>query len=246
MTEKRIVDGKPPQVGDEGDLVIPEPEIEVVTHPSITGNIKEDAHQILTQYFSNHGQEIFGLNKPNPVLLELIVKHAPDEFSFTPVKNSSTSCINNKLSLIKDPLSDDEIRDYLRREKGDFVADLDIYQDSKYLNSERFQGNVLPDLYRYVLLEKISFTNVFRYLLVMSVPKKLRALPTLALSKKKLDDEILLAGRSGVLEWMAENCIPTDNEYLDIAKEYGIKEILPAMEIILVANGQYRNKWNNR
>ena len=242
MTEKRIVDGKPPRT-DDGDTLVAlasEPE-----QPQLDLDAQHviDAGEIIKEYLSEKASEIFyGLFEKK--CREFVADIAHAQLKFIPGFNINPfAWANEKLhwkdhsdyrrnlltTNLKDLLTPDNLRRYLEIRHGEFAKQLDIYnndQDLKMLSKLEGQDKELKELIEYSQFRELK---AFRYIVPMCMSPELRSIPIIAVSRiEDFSDggvnQVKGVNRSDIHHYIRLRT-PSFEQIVSVAKDYEVTDV---------------------
>ena len=246
MTDKKIVDGKPPKVGDESDSLdaIIEPQAEAEEMPTSSEDLAkrmvEDAKKVIKNFLSTNTNldRIFSLTFGGQIS-QFLSDIAYSSLKFHPTKRSGenhTGC--NIISLYTPEI----FKTLLVNCYDDFILETDVANDNQTL------GNI-DELIKYFPKLKVladivpEENNAFTYLIPMSMNKHLsRAVVTLALDQKVSDARVIVPPKSDVFTFVGDLSPSVDDIYA-IAKKYQCKEFKKVLDELKNVQNRYLRTW---
>lgn len=192
-----------------------------------------------------------GLRIPDKVC-SVIQKTGMSLFTFSPLKAGQ---LNYLRCDITDELTDDTVREVVKCLCGDYALETDVI---KIATRDRFgelaeripEIGYLRDVVCSDDLDSVAKrTTLHPYIIVMGMPLEHRPLAGIVVENAlnrglKLLSEIFKPGWSEhTIEGFIRSMMPDTAIYFEIAKQYGVKEVLPIIKAYQAACQEYREKW---
>ena len=238
MTDKKIVDGKPPKVGDGNDSLD-----DVVSDSSSSnmvspGQLMADAQQCVKEYFLKNYSSVLGGNLTLSIA-KMFANYALNCIDVVPVPPKGQAAKYLKYE-INDKLNVDSSRELMVEFAGDSVKEMDIYNDESVLTNLEEMANIISDKDEVSAFFNGSYFMYHNYLAVLSIEPELRPLVAVAVGKK----DLIFVSESGFTKKKFEEmCVPTFAEIVEVAKEYGVKEIGPVLKALQDVKEQYNGMY---
>jgi len=213
-----------------------------VTAPSLGGDstkMKEDADKIIIDYYRDNATLFAGGNIP-PERLGDVIAAVPRLARIQSIVHDGKKLI---YELVSNPPLED-VQKYLVQVFGDTVKDLDFFSDSAFLSDQRRMARLLPEYAQACSAFSRQYWNAPPFILALAMDPPLRDLPILAWARIGTTDLTnTLSSSFDPLYFLQGAATPPVRVVGEVAKEYGIKNILPVLEALAQARTDVLRGW---
>ena len=251
--EKRIVDGKPPRAGDEEVVITPSADVEEKLEEleedywDCPDELSEKSDQILRGFFNKNLEYLFGKIDISGVR-EQFLEFFPNYISVYPTRDYVA--IGRKKSLnyrFIQNVTLSQSNALLENIFGAGVKDFDLYSNQDLGTNLKELVCSIPDLrpiYDILRNNNDRINNRgYKYMVTMYMPVEYRPLITVALDGREDDYDLLLVKRWTNRDTILKSCVPSFAEISSVAKEYGITDIVPVLDILKESIDRFERNW---
>ena len=219
--------------------------------PLLSGDrvkLMQDADLVIINYFSSHPELFADANITSDYGLVVVIA-VPKLVQVRPFTLKDTTATNAGRRITYDSLpspSLEHVQEYLIRVCGDAVKELDLFS-----NPSLFSGNKLEELLpEYALARSLlsgEYYNISLFAVVLAMDPSLRDIPALALAKSGAKDTApfnILNSSTNPFDYLQSTCTPSTAAIVYVAREYGVKDIIPILEELVKAKSIFTKEWN--
>lgn len=216
--------------------------------------LTQAADKLLADYFTQYANDIFDENFSTSAR-EALAQFAPRGLIISPRVRINCG-IDTKFPIryaLPANLNPEDSRRFLMQTQGEYIKEMDLYQDESILTNPSELEKYVPELSQLKGITNRGYEVTYPvYLLALGMKPELRNLPVLAIHKKITDSPTLMDepwkihenGRfDSIRTFFDEGCIPSLAEIVAVAKQYQVKELKPILTEMNRVKQEFYKQW---